>query len=132
MTGADDAARPELRGINGRERRAFRIATAIWSLIVCVLAFRPVPHVEPGLPWDKLHHAMAFVLLTYLTGRGWPRMAWPSLAALMLAAGIGIELVQSLPAIGRDADVWDVVADAVGIVGGFVALKLWAGRRPTG
>ena len=37
----------------------------------------------------------------------------------MLALGIGIELVQGLPAVGRDADVWDVVADMTGFLAGW-------------
>lgn len=128
MTGVNDAARPELRGINGRERRLFRIATTIWAATMSWLAFRPSRHVETGLPWDKLHHAAAFLLLTVLVGRGWPRLGPIALSALMLAAGIGIELIQGLPAIGRDADIWDVVADAVGIALGLVVLRWWATR----
>lgn len=92
------------------------------------LAFRPAPRVEPGLPWDKLHHAAAFLLLTVLVGKGWPRLGPVALTAVMLAAGIGIELIQGLPAIGRDADVWDVVADAVGVAAGLLALRWWASR----
>lgn len=125
MTGVDEA-RPELRGINGRERRLFRTVTSIWAAVMAWLAFRPVPRVEPGLPWDKLHHAAAFLVLTVLAGRGWPRLGPVALAALMLGAGIGIELIQGLPLIGRDADVWDVVADAVGIAAGLLVLRGWA------
>jgi VanZ family protein len=122
MTGEKLPAGPEPEVDNGRRSSAFRIATLIWSAIICVLAFRPSTPVEAGLPWDKLHHAAAFLLLTFLAGRGWTRLGWPGLALLTLAAGIGIELVQGLPAVGRDADVWDVVADMVGTAIGFIAL----------
>lgn len=128
MTGENDTAGPELEGINGRMVRLFRTVTLIWAAIISWLAFRPSASVESGLPWDKANHAMAFILLTFLTGRGWPNMRTPTLVVIMLAAGVGIELVQGLPAIGRDADVWDVVADAVGIAVGLALLK--AASRP--
>ncbi|NJC41279.1 VanZ family protein [Brevundimonas alba] len=91
------------------------------------LAFRPVTGVEGGLPWDKANHALAFIVLTALAGRGWPVLSRAALFLIMLVAGIGIELVQGLPQIGRDADVWDVVADAVGILVG-LALLGWLRR----
>jgi VanZ family protein len=128
MTGEKLPAGPEPEVHNGRLASVFRIATLIWSAIVCVLAFRPVPPVDPGLPWDKLHHALAFLVLTALAGRGWPRLGGAALTALMLAAGIGIELVQGIPFVGRDADVWDVVADMVGAAVGLILLRA-AGRR---
>lgn len=122
MSGVNHVPGPEHEANNERAARLFRTATLIWATIVAWLAFRPVPSVEAGLPWDKLHHAAAFVVLTVLCGRGWLRLPWPVLVLIMLAAGIGIELVQGLPAIGRDADVWDVVADAVGLVLGLAVL----------
>jgi len=60
-------------------------------------------------------------------GRGWQALSAAKLAAIMLAAGIGIELVQGLPAVGRDADVWDVVADMAGFALGWAVLAV--GRR---
>ena len=52
----------------------------------------------------------------------------------MLATGVVIELVQGLPAVGRDADVWDVVADMAGFALGWGVLVLgrvqgWRGFR---
>ena len=59
--------------------------------------------------------------------RGWSRLTAAWLAAIMLAVGTGIELVQALPAIGRHAEVPDVVADMVGFALGWGLL--WLGRR---
>ncbi|MBX9460196.1 MAG: hypothetical protein KL785_02860 [Brevundimonas sp.] len=97
-------------------------------IAIAWLAFRPSTGLDGGLPWDKANHAVAFILLTVLAGRGWPDLPRTALVLIMLAAGIGIELVQGLPAVGRDADIWDVVADAVGIAGGLAGLA-WMGRR---
>ena len=112
----------------------FRTATLVWAILIAWLAFRPSTGLESGLPWDKANHAAAFVALTLLAGRGWPDLPRIALALIMLAAGVGVELVQGLPQVGRHADVWDVVADAVGIAGGLILLA-WPRRRrpgPTG
>lgn len=111
--------------------RLFRTATLTWAIIIAWLAFRPSTGLEGGLPWDKANHAVAFVVLTLLAGRGWPGLSRTALVLVMLAAGAGIELVQGLPQIGRDADVWDVVADAVGIAAGLAGLA-WLRRRSSG
>jgi VanZ family protein len=99
-------------------------------MVIAWLAFRPSIGAEGGLPWDKANHALAFIVLTALTGRGWPRLSRTVLVLMMLAAGVGIELVQGLPQIGRDADVWDVAADAVGIAVGLGLLAWLLRRRP--
>lgn len=105
----------------------FRLATLVVGLALAWLAFRPSTGVDVGLPWDKANHCFSFVVLTVLTGCGWPRLTTARLAAIMLAVGTGIELVQGLPAVGRHAEVQDVVADMVGFVIGWGLL--WLGRR---
>lgn len=103
-------------------QRVFRIAAGGVALIVAWFAFRPAIEVDGGLPWDKANHALAFLVLTILTGMGWPRLPRVWLFGMMLVGGVVIELAQGLPAIGRDADVLDVAADAVGAVAGLLVL----------
>lgn len=105
------------------DHRFFRLAAVGFTLIVAWFAFRPAVDVQGGLPWDKGNHALAFLILTLLTGLGWPRMSRQWLVGLMLVSGVGIELIQGLAAVGRDADAVDVVADAVGITAGLVLLS---------
>lgn len=112
---------------NGPGPGVFRLATLILSVVLAWLAFKPSTGVDVGLPWDKANHCSSFAVLTVVAGCGWARLTVMRMAAVMLAAGIGIELVQGLPAIGRDADVWDVVADMVGFGVGWAVLRL--GRR---
>lgn len=128
MTGANHGPRSGPEPRNDRAGRLFRTATLICAVAIAWLAFRPAVEIDAGLPWDKANHAMAFAVLTFLAGRGWPRLARVGLALIMLAAGIGVELVQGAPQVGRDADAWDVAADAVGIALGWAALRA-AGRR---
>lgn len=112
---------------NGPGPGAFRLATLILSLVLAWLAFKPSTGVDVGLPWDKANHFFSFAMLTVVTGCGWPRLTAARMAAVMVAAGIGIELVQGLPAVGRNAELWDVVADGVGFLVGWTLLGL--GRR---
>ncbi|MBJ7446895.1 MAG: hypothetical protein JHC81_05115 [Brevundimonas sp.] len=106
------------------DHRLFRLAAVAAGLIVGWFAFRPAMEAEGGLPWDKANHALAFLILTVLTGLGWSRMSWPWLMGLMLMSGVGVELIQGLEEIGRDADAMDVVADGVGILAGLAILRV--------
>ncbi len=127
MTGANHPYRRTSPGLNGPGPGAFRIAAMIVAVTLAWLAFKPATGVDVGLPWDKANHCFAFLVLTVLTGCGWPGLSGWRLAAIMLATGTGIELVQGLPAVGRDADVMDVVADLFGFTLGWAVLM--AGRR---
>lgn len=126
MTRAIHGARPGHRSGNGHAAKLFRMVTLILTAVVAWLALRPSTGVESGLPWDKANHAMAFLALTVVAGLGWPGLSRIQLILIMLAAGVAIELAQGLPAIGRDADVLDVVADGVGVA---VGLAVLAGMR---
>lgn len=110
-------------------RRLFQASTLAVAVVLAWLAFRPSSGVDAGLPWDKANHAASFLVLTVLTGCGWPRTGLVRMGLIMLAAGTGIELIQGLPAVGRDADVWDVVADMAGAVAGWAALTTGGLRR---
>ncbi len=111
-------------------RHVFRAGTLGFALVVAWFAFRPAAEVDAGLPWDKANHALAFMVLTVLAGLGWPRFSAAGLLAIMVVAGVGIELVQGLPAIGRDADAFDVVADAIGTLIGLLIIALTYKRWP--
>lgn len=103
-------------------------ATLVWTL-------GPAPPDAGSIPSvDKLFHATAYGLTVFLLllaadwrpGRGpgrYPGTAvWIGVAAI--AAGGALELVQHLT--GRDTELLDWVADAVGVA---VALGVWAAIR---
>lgn len=110
----------------------FRAGTMVFALAVAWFAFTPATGVESGLPWDKANHAAAFLTWTFLAGCGWPGAGLLRMAAVMLGLGTAIELIQGLPVVGRDADVWDVVADMVGFAAGWGLLALFGLRRAPG
>jgi len=127
MTGANHRHLQPPRGVNGPGPGLFRAAALIVAVVLAWLAFRPSTGADVGLPWDKANHCFAFLVLTVLTGCGWSGLGAGRMAAIMLSAGIGIELVQRLPAVGRHAEVLDVVADMAGFALGWGVLLL--GRR---
>ena len=91
-------------------------------LVVSWLAFTPNPPPRIDLGWDKANHASAFATLLISAIWAWPRQQrWLPLA--LLGYGGFIEIVQSfIP--GRDGDWHDLVADAFGLLVGFLLFAL--------
>ena len=81
---------------------------------------------------DKIQHALAFAGLSLAYGLMFPRRRLRVLAGVV-ALGIAIEVLQGIMPFGRDAELADLAADAVGIAAGFIVLRLLAGpaRLPT-
>jgi hypothetical protein len=84
-------------------------------LVTFVSAQMPVTHTLRLFPWDKAEHFAAFFVLTLLAVAAYPRAPLVILALWLSLFGCVIELVQALPIIHRDCDIWDWVADSVGI-----------------
>ena len=68
------------------------------------------------MPWDKARHFSAFAVMTTSAILAFPRTRLAVIAGLLSLAGAGIEVIQALPIVNRDADVWDWVADSVAIL----------------
>jgi VanZ family protein len=106
-------------------------------LVTAVYAFSPPSARLPEFSWDKADHFCAFFALTSAAVVAFPRRPLLWVAISVSLAGAGIELVQALPAVHRDCDVWDWVADNTGIaavVGVIIAgrLRTWlAAASPT-
>jgi VanZ family protein len=95
----------------------FRILFIGAFLGVTVLSVVPAPQMS-GLESDKLSHFIAYSVLTLLLvlslsgSRGLPRGFWVALV-LVLLYGVLIEVLQHY--IGRQFDLNDMVANAVGV-----------------
>ena len=131
----DEAAAPAAPAAVGSTLKAARVAVAaLWTFVIFFLCWMPgkwVQEVEGGSPWfqvpdlDKVVHWGIFVLFTVLwlrTGTSRSRYAWVALGGLAVAAIS--ELVQMLPAIGRDGEVGDAITDLIGVVIG-LAVAHW-------
>lgn len=96
------------------------------ALFAVTMASLPNLHV-PGNPPDKLLHFLAFFVLTVLAQLAFPLAKMRMLLLGLGALGAGIELIQAIPAIDRDASLTDWLADMAAIV---IAIAIFqAGRR---
>ncbi|WP_033838407.1 VanZ family protein [Mesorhizobium loti] len=114
---------------------AERIAFIVTLIAVLVLALLPVPRlkefgIDIGFHYDKLNHASAFAVLAFLGSLGWPRHK-ASVIVFLALVGAAIEALQGTSLIQRDLDVFDWVADCVGMACGLLAAVCanWAMRR---
>lgn len=110
-----------------RSLRAFAL-TAFAAAFVAT--HWPALELKPGMPGDKLLHAVTFAALTFLLWRARliPRLGWLVLAMLLYAAFD--ELTQGIPWIRRYASVPDFIADAIGV--SIAALAIATVPRPVG
>jgi VanZ family protein len=109
----------------GRPSRAIFWAAACFAFVMAVL---PNPPQVPGEPNDKVEHVIAFATLAVLAAFAYPRVAlWRLLAGLSLF-GAFIEVVQAIPALQRDSDFKDWVADTAAVA--VVLAIVWWRKRP--
>lgn len=99
-----------------------------------VCAVMPAEHAPRIAPWDKAEHFIAFYVLAGLAAAAFPKRDLIGIAALLSAFGALIELVQGLEIVGRDRDVWDWVADTIGIGAALAPMLLvwWRGLAKSG
>lgn len=104
-------------------------------LFACMLAFAlakafVLPHKMLRLfHWDKAEHFTAFYVLMVLAALAFPRRSLAVIAIALSALGAGIEVVQAMPFVARDSDVWDWVADTLAIGAALLPLLLPRWRK---
>lgn len=96
-----------------------------WALIIfwlafvttCILMFIPgEPPKETGFKhWDKIQHAIAFMLLIKLAWSAYPRKKYAAVVILVLF-GAAIEVLQATLTTTRTGSTGDWIADVVGIM----------------
>lgn len=92
-----------------------RLILGMVMLIITYMALTPVPDMLQQSVNDKLGHALAFVLLSFLSHISWPdrRFGWRH-ALPLIVYGVFLECAQYfIP--GRFFSLWDIVADGAGI-----------------
>ena len=95
------------------------------------MATLPHPPQVPGHPSDKLQHIAAFVTLGLLGSWAYRGASPVSLLLGLSLFGALIELIQAIPALHRDSDVLDWIADTVG-AGVVLLIVSWWRRRTRG
>ncbi len=102
-----------------------------WALVLFITyaTLAPAQYVPNLHLWDKLEHAGAFFGMTFWFAGLIRRSRYPTLALWMLLFGGGIEIAQGVMGLGRDMDIHDWYADAVGVAVGlalaYVGLGGW-------
>ncbi len=107
--------------------RACQMAFWFSCVSILVLSLVPAERLAPSLFdwWDKAQHAIGFVVLSLLGLTSYPSRRVHVLVGLLIF-GAAIEIAQSVTG-WRYGDPLDWVADAVGVLAGFLALR--AGNR---
>jgi glycopeptide antibiotics resistance protein len=101
------------------------------------LSLTPAPPDMGGLlGWDKLQHAVAYALLTFLTGKVFsaicssPLRAWGGALLFAITVGLGLEIAQELFTVGRSGgDPADLLANSLGALAGCVPAVFSLRRR---
>lgn len=112
--------------------RVLAARPAFWLAMAFVLMMALLPH-PPRFPLDrfgdKAEHAAAFAVLAVLAACAWPRLAlWRVLAALSLVGAL-IELAQAIPALHRDCELNDWLADTLAVAAALAGVALWRAAR---
>lgn len=91
------------------------------------MAVLPHPPPVPGEPSDKILHFVAFLTLGGLGAVAFPDVRLARIVGALAAFGALIEVVQAIPALGRDSEVVDLAFDfAAAVLGGWLARKAWS------
>jgi VanZ family protein len=75
------------------------------------MALIPKPPEFPGQPGDKVQHMIAFFTLAAFAAAGWRERGLLKLFVVLAVFGAAIEVFQMIPALHRDADWLDWLAD---------------------
>jgi hypothetical protein len=109
-----------------------------WTLLILVLCWTPprrLPMAETGMSFfhvvggDKIIHAGIFAVFSVLWRRATSPRSVPIIFVSGLALAIITELGQATSLVGRDGDLWDGLADTVGMAIGLVVASFW--MQPT-
>lgn len=81
------------------------------AVFAFVMALLPKPPQIPGEPGDKIQHMLAFFTLGAMAAAAWRDRPGAVLFAWLAVFGAAIEVFQMIPALHRDAEWLDWVAD---------------------
>ena len=106
-----------------------RVLLIVATVFAVTMALLPhPPHVMGEAP-DKIQHMTAFGTIAILYAAAFPREPLLRIGERLSFLGALIEVFQSIPALHRDCDVMDWVADTAVIVGVLLVVRIVRGRR---
>lgn len=89
-------------------------AALVFAVTMALLPYPP--HIPSDRLGDKANHMIAFAVLTVLATAAFPAMPRWQRAERLSFLGALIEVAQAIPALHRDCDIRDWVADTAAIV----------------
>lgn len=99
-----------------RTRIAALAAPAFWLCLLMAITLALIPHPPAvGAMTDKQQHMLAFGTLALLGGLAFPAFSKVHLAERLSFLGAMVEVLQSMPALHRDCDIRDWIADTFAI-----------------
>ncbi len=110
----------------------FRASFWVALVFAFVMALPPQPPHLPGNPSDKVQHILAFATLAALVSIAYRSVALLRLLAYLSAFGALIEVFQAFPALNRDSDPIDWIADTFAAALVLAAVHCWRSREQTG
>ena len=111
-----------------RASRAARILFWVAVSFAFVMAVLPHPPEVPGHPNDKVQHITAFATLALLGSFAYPATALLQLLLRLSLFGALIEVVQAIPALHRDSDIRDWLADTAAVAVVLLLIRWWRSR----
>jgi len=108
-----------------RGTRPARVLFWLAAVFAFVMAVLPHPPDIPGNPNDKLQHIAAFTTLALFGGFAFPATAPLQLLLRLSLFGAFIEVVQAIPALHRDSDVLDWLADTLAVAVTLLFVRCW-------
>lgn len=100
-------------------------APLFWLCLIGAVTLALLPH-PPEIRElsDKAQHMLAFGTLAFLGSFAFPRFPKAHLAERLSFLGALVEVMQAIPALHRDCDIRDWIADTIAIIAVLALLRL--------
>ena len=108
--------------------RLVLVAAVVFAVTMALLP-KP-PHVPIDQFGDKFEHMLAFATIALLAAFSYPTARLFRIGERLSFLGAMIEVLQAIPSLHRDCDIYDWIADTLAIT--VVLLIVWAVRRRRG
>lgn len=111
--------------------RESHIRILFWAAAAFAFVMAVIPHPPhvPGEPNDEVQHVVAFATLALLGALAYSRTSLLRIALSLSLFGALIEIVQAVPALHRDSDPLDWVADTLACGAVLLAAHFWRRRQ---
>ncbi|MFA7604451.1 MAG: hypothetical protein WCY29_15740 [Novosphingobium sp.] len=101
----------------------------LWAFALAMALNPRPPELPTDLLNDKSQHMLAFAVLTAFARAGFGKLSDRLILVRMSLAGAAIELLQAIPALHRDCDWRDWLADTLAVAAVLLVMRCLPWRR---